>query len=85
MGPGLIVMAGDNDAGGLSVHAQAGHNHGLRLVWILLLAPVLVVNQEMAVRLGAVTGAGHARLIVERFGRTWGTFALGDRLVVNLL
>jgi Mn2+/Fe2+ NRAMP family transporter len=86
MGPGLIVMAADNDAGSLSVYAQAGQNHGLRLVWILvLLAPVLIVNQEMAVRLGAVTGAGHARLIVERFGRRWGAFALGDLLVVNLL
>jgi Mn2+/Fe2+ NRAMP family transporter len=86
MGPGLIVMAGDNDAGGLSVYAQAGQNHGLTLLWILvLLGPVLVVNQEMAVRLGAVTGAGHARLIVERFGSVWGRFALGDLLVVNLL
>lgn len=85
-GPGLIVMAGDNDAGGLSVYAQAGQSHGLRLAWILvLLAPVLLVNQEMAARLGAVTGAGHARLIVERFGRVWGAFALGDLLVVNLL
>jgi len=86
MGPGLIVMAADNDAGSLSVYAQAGQNHGLGLVWILvLLAPALIVNQEMAVRLGAVTGAGHARLIVERFGRTWGAFALGDLLIVNLL
>ena len=86
MGPGLIVMAGDNDAGGVSVYAQAGQVHGLRLVWILvLLAPVLMVNQEMAMRLGAVTGVGHARLIVERFGRLWGAFSLGDLLVVNLL
>jgi len=86
MGPGLIAMAADNDAGSLSVYAQAGQNQGLRLVWILvLLAPALIVNQEMAVRLGAVTGAGHARLIVERFGRTWGAFALGDLLIVNLL
>jgi Natural resistance-associated macrophage protein-like len=80
------VMASDNDAGGLSVYGQAGQNHGLRLAWILvLLAPVLLVNQEMAARLGAVTGAGHARLIVERFGRTWGSFALGDLVVLNLL
>jgi NRAMP (natural resistance-associated macrophage protein)-like metal ion transporter len=86
MGPGLIVMAGDNDAGGISVYAQAGQNHGLRLAWILvLLAPVLLFNQEMAARLGAVTGAGHARLIVERFGRVWGAFAIGDLVVVNLL
>src|SRR5579864_6275871 len=39
----------------------------------------------MVARLGTVTGAGHARLIVERFGRRWGMFALGDLLVLNLL
>ena len=39
----------------------------------------------MVARLGAVTGAGHARLIFERFGRRWGAFALGDLLALNLL
>ena len=73
MGPGLIVMVGDNDAGGVSTYSQAGQNFGLTLLWTLpLLIPVLVVNQEMVVRLGAVTGVGHARLINERFGRFWG-------------
>src|SRR5579862_1609116 len=44
MGPGLIVMAADNDAGTLSVYAQAGQDYGLRLVWpFLLLGPVLLV------------------------------------------
>ena len=86
MGPGVIVLAADNDAGGISTYAQAGQDYGLRLVWLLvLLAGVLLVNQEMAARLGAVTGAGHARLIYERFGRRWGAFALGDLLVVNFL
>ena len=86
MGPGLVVMVADNDAGGVSVYAQAGQNYGLRLLWpLLLLAPVLFVNQEMVARLGAVTGAGHARLIFERFGRRWGRFALGDLLALNLL
>jgi NRAMP (natural resistance-associated macrophage protein)-like metal ion transporter len=86
MGPGLVVLVADNDAGGISVYAQAGQNYGLRLLWpLLLLAPVLFVNQEMVARLGAVTGAGHARLIFERFGRRWGAFALGDLLVLNLL
>ena len=86
MGPGLVVMVADNDAGGVSVYAQAGQDYGLRLLWpLLLLAPVLFVNQEMVARLGAVTGAGHARLIFERFGRRWGAFALGDLLVLNLL
>ena len=86
MGPGLVVMVADNDAGGISTYAQAGQQYGLRLVGLVaLLAPVLYVNQEMVGRLGAVTGAGHARLIVERFGRRWGTFALGDLLALNLL
>src|SRR3979411_1434642 len=79
MGPGLIVMVGDNDAGGVSTYAQAGQNYGTSLLWtLLLLIPVLIVNQEMVVRLGAVTGVGHARLIIERFGRFWGAFSVGD-------
>ena len=70
IGPGLIVMVGDNDAGGVSTYAQAGQDFGFSLLWtLLLLIPVLVVNQEMVVRLGAVTGVGYARLISERFGR----------------
>ena len=52
MGPGLIVMVGDNDAGGVSTYAQAGQDFGLTLLWTLpLLIPVLIVNQEMVVRL----------------------------------
>jgi Mn2+/Fe2+ NRAMP family transporter len=86
MGPGLIVMVGDNDAGGVSTYAQAGQNFGLTLLWTLpLLIPVLIVNQEMVVRLGAVTGVGHARLINERFGRFWGAFSVGDLFILNFL
>jgi Mn2+/Fe2+ NRAMP family transporter len=86
MGPGLIVMVGDNDAGGVSTYAQAGQNYGYSLLWVLLLLiPVLIVNQEMVVRLGAVTGVGHARLIIERFGKFWGAFSVGDLFVLNFL
>jgi NRAMP (natural resistance-associated macrophage protein)-like metal ion transporter len=86
MGPGLIVMVGDNDAGGVSTYAQAGQNFGLTLLWTLpLLIPVLIVNQEMVVRLGAVTGVGHARLIIERFGKFWGAFSVGDLFILNFL
>jgi NRAMP (natural resistance-associated macrophage protein)-like metal ion transporter len=84
LGPGLVVMAADNDAGTMSVFAQAGQNHGSQLLWVLLLlAPVLYVTQEMVARLGAVTGAGHARLTLERFGRLWCAFSVGDLLVLN--
>lgn len=86
MGPGVFVMVADNDAGGIYVYAQAGQAHGMAIVWLLIfLAPVLYVVQEMVARLGAVTGAGHARLIFERFGRRWGYFALSDLLVLNIL
>jgi Mn2+/Fe2+ NRAMP family transporter len=86
VGPGLIVMVGDNDAGGVSTYAQAGQDFGYSLLWTLvLLIPVLIVNQEMVVRLGAVTGVGHARLIKERFGRFWGWFSVGDLFLLNFL
>ncbi|MBS1887236.1 MAG: divalent metal cation transporter [Actinobacteria bacterium] len=86
LGPGLVVMLANNDAGGVSVYAEAGQVHGTGLLWVLAaLAPVLFINQEMVARLGAVSGAGHARLIVERFGRRWGAFALGDLLALNAL
>ena len=86
IGPGIIVMVGDNDAGGVATYAQAGQNFGTSLLWTLpLLIPVLVVNQEMVVRLGAVTGVGHARLIQERFGKFWAYFSVFDLFLLNFL
>jgi NRAMP (natural resistance-associated macrophage protein)-like metal ion transporter len=86
VGPGIIVMVGDNDAGGVSTYAQAGQDYGYSLLWTLvLLVPVLVVNQEMVVRLGAVTGVGYARLIKERFGNFWGWFSAGGIFLLNFL
>jgi Mn2+/Fe2+ NRAMP family transporter len=85
-GPGLIVMVGDNDAGGVATYAQSGQNYGMGLLWTLaLLIPVLYVNQEMVLRLGAVARVGHARLIFERFGKFWGAFSVGDLLILNAL
>ena len=86
VGPGLIVMTGDNDAGAFSTYAQAGQNYGTTLLWVLLLlVPVLYVNQEMVLRLGVVTGVGHARLILERFGKFWGAFSVIDLFILNAL
>jgi NRAMP (natural resistance-associated macrophage protein)-like metal ion transporter len=84
VGPGLIVMVGDNDAGAFATYGQAGQNYGTTLLWTLaLLIPVLYVAQEMVLRLGAVTGVGHARLIFERFGRFWGAFSVIDLFMLN--
>ena len=86
VGPGLIVMVGDNDAGAFSTYGQAGQNYGTHLLWtLLLLIPVLYVNQEMVLRLGAVTGVGHARLILQRFGKFWGALEVIDLFILNAL
>lgn len=86
MGPGLIVMIGDNDAGGVATYAQAGQNYGYSLLWSMtMLIPPLIIIQEMVVRLAAVTQIGHAELIRQRFGRFWGWFSSGDLFVLNFL
>jgi NRAMP (natural resistance-associated macrophage protein)-like metal ion transporter len=86
LGPGIIVMTGDNDAGGVQTYTQAGQQYGNSLMWVLAaLFVVLFVAQEMVTRLGAVTGVGHARLIRERFGRFWNFFSVGDLFLLNFL
>ena len=86
IGPGLIVMVGDDDAGAFATYGQAGQDYGTRLLrTLLLLVPVPYVNQEMVLRLGAVTGVGHARLILERFGKFWGAFSVIDLFILNAL
>ena len=72
LGPGLIVMLADTDAGNVVTAAQGGARWGYRLLpLILLLIPVLYMVQELTVRLGIFTQRGHAELIRERFGAEW--------------
>ncbi len=86
VGPGLIVMEADNDAGAISTYVQAGAQYGTHLLWLLLiLLPVTYFTQEMVVRLGIATGEGHAAIIYKRFGKWWGRFSLADLLLVNFL
>ena len=86
VGPGLIVMVADNDAGAVSTYIQAGAQYGTRLLWVLLLLwPMTYFIQEMVVRLGIATGKGHAAMIFERFGPWWGFFSLADLELVNFL
>jgi Mn2+/Fe2+ NRAMP family transporter len=84
LGPGLIAMGGGNDAGGVQVYLQMGQDYGMRLLWcFVLLFPILFICQEMVLRLGAVSGVGHGRLIFARFGKFWGSFAVGDLFIIN--
>jgi Mn2+/Fe2+ NRAMP family transporter len=73
LGPGIITMVADNDAGGISTYAVTGSKYGFSLLWIfILLVPIAYYIQEMTVRLGAVTKRGHAEAIFEGFGPVWG-------------
>ena len=69
MGPGIITQNVDNDAGGIATYSLAGANFGYALLWTMIPVTIaLYVIQEMAARLGVVTGKGLADLIRERFG-----------------
>ena len=87
IGPGIIVMIADNDAGGVITYAQSGSIFGLGffLPFMLLMIPVAYIVQEMTVRLAAVTRRGHAEMIWKRYGRGWGIFSLADLVIANSL
>jgi len=69
IGPGIITANIDNDAGGIATYSIAGAHFGYALLWTMVPATVvLIVVQEMAARMGVVTGKGLAALIRERFG-----------------
>jgi Mn2+/Fe2+ NRAMP family transporter len=86
IGPGIIVMEADNDAGAVSTYTQAGAQYGTHLLWLLLvLLPICYFVQEMVARLGIATGQGHAAMIYKRFGKWWGAFSLFDLQLVNFL
>ncbi|MCL5089620.1 MAG: divalent metal cation transporter [Candidatus Marsarchaeota archaeon] len=87
IGPGVIVMIADNDAGGVITYAQTGSIFGIGffIPFMLLMIPVAYIVQEMTIRLAAVTGRGHAELIWKRYGRFWGAFSLGDLVIANAL
>ncbi len=69
IGPGIITANIDNDAGGIATYSIAGAHFGYALLWTMVPATVvLIVVQEMASRMGVVTGKGLAAMIRERFG-----------------
>src|SRR3954469_4473066 len=69
LGPGFITANVDNDPGGILTYSQAGAKYGYALLWTLIPTTIaLIVVQEMAARMGAVTGKGLADLIREEFG-----------------
>lgn len=85
LGPGLIAANAGNDAGGIATYASVGAKYGYDLLWMMVVITVsLIVVQEMAARMGAVTGKGLAELIREQYGVRWSAFATLSVLVANL-
>lgn len=85
LGPGLIAANAGNDAGGIATYALVGAKYGYDLLWMMVVITVsLIVVQEMAARMGAVTGKGLAELIREQYGVRWSMFATTSVLLANL-
>jgi Mn2+/Fe2+ NRAMP family transporter len=84
-GPGLVVMLADTDAGSVITAAQSGAQWGYNLLLLqFILIPILYIVQELTVRLGAVTGRGHAELIKQHFGRGWAWLSVATLIVTCL-
>jgi len=84
LGPGLITAVVDNDAGGIATYSQAGARFGLRTLWIFVpLCITLIMVQEMANRMGVISGKGLSDLIRERFGVKVTFYLLLGLLVTN--
>ena len=74
IGPGILVMLGENDGPSMLSYAATGARYGIGffLPFVVLTFVMACVVQEMTVRLGAATHRGHAELIFDRFGPFWG-------------
>ncbi len=84
IGPGFITANVDNDAGGIFTYSQAGAQFGYSLLWTMIpITIALVVVQEMASRMGAVTGKGLSDLIREEFGFRLTFFVMITLVVTN--
>jgi len=81
-GPGVVVMLADTDAGSIITAAQSGAQWGYGLLALqILLMPMLYIVQELTVRLGMVTGKGHAQLIRDHFGPIWAWVSVSTLIV----
>ena len=87
IGPGILVMLGENDGPSMLSYAATGAKFGVGFFvpFVVMTFGMALVVQEMTVRLGAATHRGHAELIFERFGPFWGWFSMMDLGIGNFL
>ncbi len=86
LGPGFVTASAGNDVGGIAQYSSAGAQFGYSLIWVMIpLAVGLIVVQEMATRMGCVTGKGLAALFRENFGVRISFIAMAMLFGINTL
>jgi Mn2+/Fe2+ NRAMP family transporter len=87
VGPGVLVMLGENDGPSMLSYTATGAAYGIGffLPFILLTFIGAMVAQEMTVRVGAITHRGYGELIFQRYGRFWGWVSVGDLAIANVV
>ena len=75
LGPGLVTGAADDDPSGIGTYTQTGAAFGYALAWMMpFMLPMMIAVQEMAGRIGIVTGKGLASVMKENYSR-WFLYA----------
>lgn len=68
LGPGIITGASDDDPSGIATYSIAGAQAGYSTLWTALLTfPLMAAIQEMAARIGLVTGKGLTGLMKDHY------------------
>jgi NRAMP (natural resistance-associated macrophage protein)-like metal ion transporter len=83
-GPGLIAANAGNDPGGIYTYSTMGAQFGYQMLWTLVVLTIgMAIVQEMASRMGAVTGKGLSDLIRENFPLRLTAFIMLIFLIAN--
>lgn len=87
LGPGILALVGDNDAGGMLSYTVTGATFGISffIPLVCCLAPLTYTVQEMSMRLAAITQTVYTELLFRNYGRFWGHFSLLALLLANLM
>jgi Mn2+/Fe2+ NRAMP family transporter len=87
LGPGIISLLANNDAGGMISYTMTGATFGISffLPLLFLLAPIGYHFQEMSMRLSAVTHTEYRELLHRHFGRFWSFTSVSTLTLANLM
>ncbi len=85
-GPAWLVMIADIDAASVITAAESGAVYGTKFVWFLLILTIpLFIIQEVAGRVGAVTGKGLGELIRESYSKRVAILAAVPMALVDII